>query len=97
MLFIQCCSGNVIDRAQTKKNVPQAKSVITPVKNPLIVDGMTGGKPGQQKRNCFHPGASTMSREDLNLKDSPSVTSADMIKAMGSYIWPQVINIISIM
>ncbi|XP_015112471.1 ATP-binding cassette sub-family B member 7, mitochondrial [Diachasma alloeum] len=86
---VRCCSGNVIDRAQTKKNVPQAKSVITPVKNPLIVDGVTGGKPGQQKRNCFHPGASTLSRDDLHLKDYPAVTSADMIKAMGSYIWPK--------
>ncbi|XP_063983405.1 iron-sulfur clusters transporter ABCB7, mitochondrial-like [Diachasmimorpha longicaudata] len=86
---VRCCSGNVIDRAQTKKNVPQAKSVITPVKNPLIVDGVTGSKPGQQKRNCFHPGASTLSRDDLHLKDNPPVTSADMIKAMGSYIWPK--------
>ncbi|XP_011299371.1 ATP-binding cassette sub-family B member 7, mitochondrial [Fopius arisanus] len=86
---VRCCSGNVIDRAQTKKNVPQAKPVITPVKNPLIVDGVTGGKPGQQKRNCFHPGASALSRDDLQLKDYPPVTSADMIKAMGSYIWPK--------
>ncbi|XP_034950819.1 ATP-binding cassette sub-family B member 7, mitochondrial [Chelonus insularis] len=86
---IRCCSGNSIDRAQTKKNVPQAKPVITPVKNPLIVDGVTGGKPGQQKRNCFHPGASSLNREDLNFHDSSSVTNSEMIKAMLSYIWPK--------
>lgn len=89
---MQHCSGNVIDRAQTKKNIPQAKSMITPVKNPLIVDGVTGSKPGQQKRNCFHPGVSSISRETLNLQDSPTVTSSEMVTAMLSYIWPKVKN-----
>ncbi|KAK0096784.1 hypothetical protein PV326_004419 [Microctonus aethiopoides] len=83
------CSGNVIDRAQTKKNVPQAKSVITPVKNPLIVDGVTGSKPGQQKRNCFHPGVSSLSRENFDIPDKPAVSNAEMMKAMLDYIWPK--------
>ncbi|CAD6227189.1 GSCOCT00014075001.2-RA-CDS [Cotesia congregata] len=82
-------SGNSIERAQAKKNIPQAKSVITPVKNPLIVDGVTGNKPGQQKRNCFHPGVSNLGEETLTSKDSSPVTSSDMIKGMLSYIWPK--------
>ncbi|XP_012278205.1 ATP-binding cassette sub-family B member 7, mitochondrial [Orussus abietinus] len=86
---IRCCSGNVLDRAQKKKNVPQVQSVVTPVKFALVVAGITGAKPGQQKRNCFHPGVSNLSREGVNFQDSPPVTSTDMIKAMLAYIWPK--------
>ncbi|KAK0179807.1 hypothetical protein PV327_005524 [Microctonus hyperodae] len=88
-LVTRLCSGNVIDRAQTKKNVPQAKPVITPVKNPLIVDGVTGSKPGQQKRNCFHPGVSSLSRENFDIPDKPAVSNTEMMKAMLDYIWPK--------
>lgn len=84
---IRSCSGNVIDRAQKKKNVPQAKVFITPVKNQMVVEGMTGSKLGQQKRNCFHPGSSISS--EPYLKENLTVTSGDMIKAMLSYIWPK--------
>ncbi|KYN01030.1 ATP-binding cassette sub-family B member 7, mitochondrial [Cyphomyrmex costatus] len=42
-----CCSGNVIDRAQKKKNVPQSKSVVPPIKLVSVVTGLTGAKPGQ--------------------------------------------------
>lgn len=86
---IRYCSGNVIDRAQKKKNVPQSKSVVTPVKIPSVVAGVTGGKPGQQKRNCFHPGASDMSRESIGFENRPPVTSQEMMKGMLSYIWPK--------
>ncbi|CAL7943275.1 unnamed protein product [Xylocopa violacea] len=85
---IRCCSGNVIDRAQKKQSVLQSKSIVPPVKFPLVISGLTGGKSGQQKRDCFHPGASTLSTEDIDLQGS-SVTSANMIKAMLRYIWPK--------
>ncbi|XP_046745534.1 iron-sulfur clusters transporter ABCB7, mitochondrial [Diprion similis] len=89
VIGLRYCSGNVIDRAQKKKNVPQSKPVVTPVKILSVVTGVTGGKPGQQKRNCFHPGASSMSRDAISFGDRPPVTSKDMIKGMLSYIWPK--------
>ncbi|XP_024868906.1 ATP-binding cassette sub-family B member 7, mitochondrial-like [Temnothorax curvispinosus] len=88
-LGVRCCSGNVIDRAQKKKNVPQSKSVVPPVKFVSVVTGLTGAKPGQQKRNCFHPGVSGLSRDAIDLRDKPSITSTDMLKAMLRYIWPE--------
>ncbi|XP_043276616.1 iron-sulfur clusters transporter ABCB7, mitochondrial isoform X2 [Venturia canescens] len=86
--YVKHCSGNVIDRAQTKKCVPQSKPVVTPTKARLAVDGVTGGKPGQQKRNCFHPGVSSLSREN-GIVDSEPVNSSQMMKAMLGYIWPK--------
>ncbi|XP_063361085.1 iron-sulfur clusters transporter ABCB7, mitochondrial [Cydia amplana] len=44
---------------------------------------------GIQKRDCFHPGASVLSREDINLVDAKPVSGADMIRGMLAYIWPQ--------
>ncbi|XP_063379341.1 iron-sulfur clusters transporter ABCB7, mitochondrial-like isoform X1 [Cydia fagiglandana] len=44
---------------------------------------------GIQKRDCFHPGASVLSREDINLEDAKPVSGADMIRGMLAYIWPQ--------
>ncbi|XP_047986017.1 iron-sulfur clusters transporter ABCB7, mitochondrial isoform X1 [Leguminivora glycinivorella] len=44
---------------------------------------------GIQKRDCFHPGASVLSREDINLGDAKPVSGADMIRGMLAYIWPQ--------
>lgn len=89
LLSVRCCSGNVIDRAQKKKSVPQSKSVVPPVKFTSVVASLTGAKPGQQKRNCFHPGISSLNRDALNLEDKPSVTSVDMLRAMLRYIWPE--------
>ncbi|KAG5337418.1 ABCB7 protein, partial [Acromyrmex charruanus] len=86
---IRCCSGNVIDRAQKKKSVPQSKSVVPPIKLVSVVTGLTGAKPGQQKRNCFHPGISSLSRDAIDLHDKSSVTNMDMLKAMLRYIWPE--------
>lgn len=80
----------MIDRAQKKKSVPQSKSVVPPVKFTSVVASLTGAKPGQQKRNCFHPGISSLNRDALNLEDKPSVTSVDMLRAMLRYIWPEV-------
>ncbi|KAG7199252.1 hypothetical protein KM043_018118 [Ampulex compressa] len=88
-LGVRCCSGNLIDRAQKKKNVPQSKTVVPPVKFPLAVESLTGAKPGQQKRNCFHPGTSSLSRDGIDIQSKASVTSSDMIKAMLRYIWPE--------
>ncbi|GBP80535.1 ATP-binding cassette sub-family B member 7, mitochondrial [Eumeta japonica] len=42
-----------------------------------------------QKRDCFHPGASVLSREDINLGDAKPVTGTDMIKGMLAYVWPK--------
>ncbi|XP_043491346.1 iron-sulfur clusters transporter ABCB7, mitochondrial isoform X1 [Polistes fuscatus] len=89
ILGIRYCTGNLIDRAQKKKNVPQSKSVVSPVKYILSVTGITGGKPGQQKRNCFHPGASSLNRDAMSLKEHTAVNSTDMLKAMLKYIWPE--------
>ncbi|XP_014467517.1 PREDICTED: ATP-binding cassette sub-family B member 7, mitochondrial [Dinoponera quadriceps] len=90
LLSIRCCSGNVIERAQKKKDcVPQSKSVVPPVKFTSVVASLTGAKPGQQKRNCFHPGMSGLSRDAIDLQDKSSVTSTDMLKAMLKYIWPE--------
>lgn len=85
----RCCSGNVIDRAQKKKNVPQSKSLVPPIKFPLVVSGLTGGKSGQQKRNCFHPGVSSLNREAIDFQNKAPVTSSEMIKGMLTYIWPK--------
>ena len=86
---VRCCSGNVIDRAQKKKSILQSKSIVPPIKFPLILSGFTGGKSGQQKRDCFHPGASSLSREAIDLKDKEPITSTDMMHAMLRYIWPK--------
>ncbi|XP_050600765.1 iron-sulfur clusters transporter ABCB7, mitochondrial isoform X6 [Bombus affinis] len=78
-----CCSGNVIDRTQKKK------SIISSVKFPLVIPGFTGGKSGQQKRDCFHPGVSSLSHESINIQERETVKSANMIRAMLRYIWPK--------
>lgn len=45
---------------------------------------------GIQKRDCFHPGASVLSREDINLGDAKPVSGADMVRGMLAYVWPKV-------
>ncbi|XP_066582841.1 uncharacterized protein [Prorops nasuta] len=86
---IRCCSGNMIERAQKRKNVPQTKSIVPPVKFPIVVSGLTGGKPGQQKRNCFHPGVSNLNRELINFDSRSPVSSMDMVKTMLDHVWPK--------
>ena len=76
--------------------MPQSKSVVPPIKLVSVVTGLTGAKPGQQKRNCFHPGISSLNRDAIDLHDKLSLTSMDMLKAMLRYIWPKVSNIILI-
>nr|ASS36017.1 ABCB7 [Samia ricini] len=44
---------------------------------------------GIQKRDCFHPGASVLSREDINLGDAKPVSGTDMIRGMLEYVWPK--------
>lgn len=63
-----------------------------PVKFASVVTGLTGAKPGQQKRNCFHPGVSGLDRDAFDLQNKQSITSMDMLKAMLRYIWPEVSN-----
>ncbi|XP_076281712.1 ATP binding cassette subfamily B member 7 isoform X2 [Lasioglossum baleicum] len=41
---VRCCNGNVIDRAQKKKSIMQSKTIVPPVKFPLVISGFTGGK-----------------------------------------------------
>ncbi|XP_076247107.1 iron-sulfur clusters transporter ABCB7, mitochondrial-like [Calliopsis andreniformis] len=86
---VRCCSGNVIDRAQKKKSLLQSKSIVPPIKIPSILSGFIGGKWGQPKRDCFHPGVTSLSRESIDIKDREPVNSSDMIKAMLRYIWPK--------
>lgn len=66
--------------------------MVTPVKLNLVVESITGGKPAQQKRNCFHPGASSLSRDGLEFGSGPQVTGQDMMQAMFKFIWPKVIS-----
>ncbi|KAL0266882.1 UNVERIFIED_CONTAM: hypothetical protein PYX00_009314 [Menopon gallinae] len=41
------------------------------------------------KRDCFHPGASILAREQITFGQAKKVTSNDMITAMMAYIWPK--------
>ncbi|XP_017876686.1 ATP-binding cassette sub-family B member 7, mitochondrial isoform X1 [Ceratina calcarata] len=86
---IRCCSGNVIDRAQKKKSILQSKSLLPSLKFPWVFPEFIGGKSVQQKRDCFHPGVTTLSREGIEFQEKESVTSSNMIKAMLRYIWPR--------
>ncbi|GJQ70213.1 ABCB7 [Trypoxylus dichotomus] len=43
----------------------------------------------QPVRGCFHPGASGLSRENIQLTDKGPITGQEMIKAMLLYIWPK--------
>lgn len=45
---------------------------------------------GIQKRDCFHPGASVLDREDINLGGAKPVSGMDMIRGMLEYVWPKV-------
>ncbi|KAI8429299.1 hypothetical protein MSG28_007796 [Choristoneura fumiferana] len=64
-----------------------AKNVLAAV---LANKPKTGKIPvGIQKRDCFHPGASVLSREDINLGDAKPVSGADMIRGMLEYVWPK--------
>ncbi|XP_034190015.1 ATP binding cassette subfamily B member 7 isoform X3 [Osmia lignaria lignaria] len=82
-----CFSGSAIHRTQ-KKSALHLK-FITPIKFPLPIPGFREGKSGQQKRDCFHPGVSSLSQESIDLQEKEPVTSSDMIKAMLQYIWPR--------
>ncbi|XP_029040000.1 iron-sulfur clusters transporter ABCB7, mitochondrial isoform X3 [Osmia bicornis bicornis] len=86
-LVRQCFSGSAIHRTQ-KKSALHLK-FITPIKFPLPIPGFREGKSGQQKRDCFHPGVSSLSQESIDLQEKEPVTSSDMIKAMLQYIWPK--------
>ncbi|CAH1644600.1 unnamed protein product [Spodoptera littoralis] len=64
-----------------------AKNVLAAV---LANKPKTGKIPvGIQKRDCFHPGASVLSREDINLGDAKPVSGVDMIRGMLEYVWPK--------
>ncbi|XP_059049906.1 iron-sulfur clusters transporter ABCB7, mitochondrial [Achroia grisella] len=64
-----------------------AKNVLAAV---LANKPKTGKIPvGIQKRDCFHPGASVLSREDISLDDAKPVTGADMVRGMLEYVWPR--------
>ncbi|CAG9115935.1 unnamed protein product [Plutella xylostella] len=64
-----------------------AKNVLAAV---LANKPKTGKIPvGIHKRDCFHPGASVLSREDINLGDAKPVSGTDMIRGMMEYVWPK--------
>lgn len=56
----------------------------------MVIPGFTGGKSGQQKRDCFHPGVSSLSHECIDVQEREAIKSANMIRAMLRYIWPKV-------
>ncbi|XP_045764220.1 iron-sulfur clusters transporter ABCB7, mitochondrial isoform X4 [Maniola jurtina] len=75
--------------SQTPSNAGQdsAKNVLAAV---LANKPKTGKIPvGIQKRDCFHPGASVLSREDINLGDAKPVSGSDMVRGMLEYVWPK--------
>lgn len=43
----------------------------------------------QPVRGCFHPGVSSISRENIQLTEKGPITGQEMIKAMLLYIWPK--------
>ncbi|XP_014255773.1 ATP-binding cassette sub-family B member 7, mitochondrial isoform X1 [Cimex lectularius] len=45
--------------------------------------------PAQKKRDCFHPGTSSLARETISLGETKTVTNKEMINLMLSYIWPK--------
>ncbi|XP_045446041.1 iron-sulfur clusters transporter ABCB7, mitochondrial [Melitaea cinxia] len=64
-----------------------AKNVLAAV---LANRPKTGKIPvGIQKRDCFHPGASVLDREDISLGDAKPVTGMDMLRGMMAYVWPK--------
>ncbi|XP_047520946.1 iron-sulfur clusters transporter ABCB7, mitochondrial isoform X1 [Pieris napi] len=64
-----------------------AKNVLAAV---LANKPKTGKIPvGIQKRDCFHPGASVLAREDINLGDAKPVSGMDMVRGMMEYVWPK--------
>jgi hypothetical protein len=87
---LQSCSGSIIDRAQQKKNIPQAKPVISLTKQDLVVASITGAKPSQQKRSCFHPGVFNLGPNVYNFNSESKVTGNEMLSAMFNFIWPKV-------
>ncbi|XP_069354738.1 iron-sulfur clusters transporter ABCB7, mitochondrial-like [Maniola hyperantus] len=75
--------------SRTPNNAGQdsAKNVLAAV---LANKPKTGKIPvGIQKRDCFHPGASVLSREDINLGDAKPVSGTDMVRGMLEYVWPK--------
>lgn len=40
-------------------------------------------------RNCFHPGASALSRDYVGVA-AKDVTGREMLRALASYVWPKV-------
>ncbi|XP_060517445.1 iron-sulfur clusters transporter ABCB7, mitochondrial isoform X2 [Cylas formicarius] len=65
----------------------------TPVVNASILANVLNKAPtslpkSQPARGCFHPGASTLSRESLPLGSKP-VSGTQMVGAMLQYIWPK--------
>ncbi|KAI2474287.1 ATP binding cassette (ABC) transporter subfamily B member [Diabrotica virgifera virgifera] len=43
----------------------------------------------QPIRGCFHPGASTLTRETISLQKQTPITGRQMVGAMLQYIWPE--------
>ncbi|KAK6641928.1 ATP-binding cassette sub- B member 7, mitochondrial [Polyplax serrata] len=41
------------------------------------------------KRDCFHPGVSSLARDPVTFSRATKVTGVDMIRAMMAYIWPK--------
>ncbi|CAH0626872.1 unnamed protein product [Chrysodeixis includens] len=87
----QCAVASQYRDYSTKPNTPSgsdtAKNVLAAV---LANKPKTGKIPvGIQKRDCFHPGASVLSREDINLGDAKPVSGMDMIRGMMEYVWPK--------
>ncbi|EEB20224.1 ATP-binding cassette subfamily B, member 7 [Pediculus humanus corporis] len=51
--------------------------------------GSFTGRNSPPKRDCFHPGVSSLAREKIYFPQATKVTGLDMINAMMSYIWPK--------
>lgn len=69
----------------TSYHLTQAGNETSPKKNLPII-----AKFRPPKRDCFHPGTSVLSRDQITFGQTKKVTSNDMITAMMAYIWPKV-------
>ncbi|XP_037299115.1 ATP-binding cassette sub-family B member 7, mitochondrial isoform X4 [Manduca sexta] len=88
----QCAAASYFRLYTTQ--APSNAGASDPAKNVLAAvlanKPKTGKIPvGIQKRDCFHPGASVLSREDINLGDAKPVTGTDMVRGMLEYVWPK--------
>ncbi|XP_055532175.1 iron-sulfur clusters transporter ABCB7, mitochondrial isoform X1 [Wyeomyia smithii] len=83
-----CCgAGSLNVTAGIQASPSQVKQQQRPV--PKTFQVPTYSPQTQPIRPCFHIGHHPASGENIGTYDGPEITATDMIKAMGTYIWPK--------